>query len=373
MRRVCSFCSQPISKDSRTGLCSRHAMEVRREMTRRGLGGPSGPNHEEILEFLRAARGEVKLDAPPVESRVERVFRVAQETQRVVDWNANVLTLEADRVVVSSDVHVPRHDPESIRRVAQLGLAYDAEAYVVAGDLLDFEDLSTYPQPGPGGPDALSSLQAALDIMEGLLSIFPRILVMGGNHDVIRFIKRLDQRERAANSANSAIAALLGQDDRHYEDRYKEAMMRETVARLGGLASRVTWMPETHMYIKSPATGLTTAVFHQKKYSKRPPWEGLDLWTSEGKGCSVICTHTHGLGQARTPDGQHWLVQIGCNTRREWHHYATRHSTGGPEWMRGCALVWGGDPELFSIDSHKRKWEEVEARVAQREREREAS
>lgn len=357
-REPCASCSGERTRHSKTILCPSCTAWVRREIVRRGESPMGGPRVPQIEEFwIAQGRPDLSTKALALRDPVAFVEKVAAENQVVVDWNARVLTLPYDRVVVASDQHIPRHDPEVFKRIAQVALAYEAECIVFGGDLLDFEDLSTYPQPGPSGPGAKESVIRANEILGALMEVCPNLVCIGGNHDALRTLKTMDRAVQGRNKAAWMIAELEGTEAIDYEGRYRAIMERWSREKLGELASRVRWCPETHLYIH-PEGGERTKVTHQKSFSRNPSMEGKNIHYNEG--CHVITTHTHGVGAMRTPNGKCWVMNVGCGTRREWHHYATRHETGMPEWQRALALVWRGVPELFSIDSDPRKWEEVE-------------
>lgn len=319
------------------------------------VGG--NPTAEELRDYFARRGGNQDQVAHPIDA----IVGVATAEQRVTDWTAGVLTLTDESVVVTSDNHVPRHDIETLKRVAQLGLAYSARTLVCAGDFLDFEELSTYPQPqDPGRPS--DSVRSAVRILGAMLRVFERIVVIGGNHDVVRAVKSLD-RARRSQGADGWLWKDLDPDVRDYETRYIDTLEEYAFDQLGKLCDRIIFRPETHLYIQPEEGGAKTLVTHQRCGGQNPPHELRKIQTRER--CHVIGTHTHLIGYAKSDCGEFVRMNIGCGTAKEHHHYANRHDSGYPMFQRGCALVWRGVPELWDIDADPRRWAEVE-RVAAR-------
>lgn len=92
--------------------------------------------------------------------------------------------LDARRVLVLSDLHVPFHDVEAIEAALEYGERFKPDAILWNGDFFDFYSLSRY-ERRPDGPTAKQEIKAGSRIFRLVRERFPkaRQVFKLGNHD----------------------------------------------------------------------------------------------------------------------------------------------------------------------------------------------
>lgn len=289
----------------------------------------------------------------------------AEVTQHVsaTDWLKDTPIIRED-VVVISDTHVDKHEPEQLVKAALLAGAFGIETLVVAGDFFDFPALASKLHGERPNEDARANLRRGLLVLASLLKVFKKIVFFGGNHDIIRLTKSLEKSLEFKSQEGREIARLELADliDLDYEKRAVAILENEAKKIITERWSDIVWSGGTHCYVESSSH--RTLITHQKIGSIRPPYESLKIWQREG--CHVICTHTHLFGTAVAPNGRHILCNIGCGTDKKYHRYAVRHDTGYPEWILGVATVRNGIPQAYPVSSHLFDWSLVEAEYERR-------
>jgi predicted phosphodiesterase len=341
-RRPCvnPGCDQMTSAKGRTGLCVKCANEARKQLPYAQHRG-----HAPASDLLATIRTEVS------------------QQFSATDWLAETPILHED-VVVISDTHVDKHDPEQLVRAVLLAKAFDIQTLVVAGDFFDFPALASKLHGERPNEDARANLRRGLLVLSSLLKAFKRIVFFGGNHDIIRLTKALEKSLEFKSQEGREIARLELADliDLNYEQRAVAILENEAKKFITDRWQDIHWSGGTHCYVESGDQ--KTLITHQKTGSVRPPYEGLKIWQREM--CHVICTHTHLLGSAIAPNGQHIIANMGCGTDKKYHRYAVRHDTGYPNWVLGVATVRSGIPQVYPVSPTLYNWSLVEAEYERR-------
>lgn len=301
-----------------------------------------------------------------VKSRRAGLDILRTETQQHVhatDWLADTPILKED-VVVISDTHVDKHEPEQLVKAALLAGAFGIQTLVIAGDFFDFPALASKLHGERPNEDARANLRRGLLVLASLLKVFKKIVFFGGNHDIIRLTKSLEKSLEFKSQESREIARLELADliDLNYEQRAIAILENEAKKFISDRWSDIHWSGGTHCYVES--NGNKTLITHQKTGSIRPPYEALKIWQREM--CHVLCTHTHLFGQVVAPNGQHILANLGCGTDKKFHRYAVRHDTGYPNWVLGVATVRSGLPQAYPVSPTLYDWSLVEAEYERR-------
>ena len=103
--------------------------------------------------------------------------------------------------LVIADVHAPHADIDFLREIVQ---RQSYRRIIIAGDLFDFPQLSTYPPDEPP-PSLDTTLEAAGEVLR-LCAAYAPLTVFGGNHDR-RFVATLKHSFSFAHLINAALAA----------------------------------------------------------------------------------------------------------------------------------------------------------------------
>jgi len=282
---------------------------------------------------------------------------------RTTDWLADTPILHED-VVVISDTHVDKHNPDQLVRAALLGKTFGIHTLVVAGDFFDFPGLASKLHGERAQEDTKGNLFRGLMVMTSLLRIFRKIVFFGGNHDVIRMTKALEKEITGKSPDGRTMADLELGDllDLNFEQRAMTILENEARKVITERWQDILWSGGTHCYVE--VGDHKTLITHQKTGSIRPPYEALKIWQREM--CHVLCTHTHLFGSAIAPNGKHILANMGCGTDKRYHRYAVRHDTGYPEWILGVATVRSGRPQVYPVSDQLYDWSLVEAEYARR-------
>jgi predicted phosphodiesterase len=99
------------------------------------------------------------------------------------------MEIEAERVLIVTDIHAPRHDHRWMNQVISLALKWGVDTVIDGGDLIDWDAFSFY------GKDietlAEDELNAATQIVEILSGEFAKVYIIDGNHNR-RIVRKLE-------------------------------------------------------------------------------------------------------------------------------------------------------------------------------------
>ena len=354
--KTCPRCNGRRSKSSASGFCGKCSTVMNRQMADAGLVDRGGATADQLNSWWKKNAGQpAEVPTDPAEA----VEAIAREQQVAVDWNAKEVRLECDAVVIS-DVHVPQHDPAYLKRVAMAGIGLGIDTLVVAGDLIDCQELSVFVKDSPSALTARESLRRTMKVLGALRRVYRNIVVIGGNHEYLRLMRVMD-KATAGRTKEAWILADIDPEESEsvsYEERYVWIMERWNKLVNGDDGGGIRFRPETHCYVDGPLGKVY--VTHQSNSSRRPPYEGLNHW-QKFPDCHVITTHTHLSGAVVAPDGKHWILNVGTGSKREYHRYAVRHDNAWPEWVQAMAVVTDGVPELLTVHADPRRWRAIEA------------
>lgn len=356
----CKRCGGRTTLNSKSGFCAPCASFIQKQIAAAGECPRGGADRNLLNSWWSRNAGPVieRKETTPA----EYVADVARENQIAYDWNAKVVTLKEDCLVVS-DIHIPQHDPEYLRSVCKVSIAHGIKTLVIGGDLIDCQELSSFVKDSPSAHPVRESLQRTMKVIGALRNVFDKIVVIGGNHEAIRLQRTMDAAVAGRTKAAWILADIDPEEGESvsYEERYVWIMERWNKL-VNGDGVGVRFRPETHCYIEGSAG--KTLVTHQSNSSRRPPYEGLNHWQREQ--CNVVTTHSHLSGWVVAPNGKDAICNIGTGSKREYHRYAVRHDNAWPEWVQAMALVTDGVPELLTVKTHPRRWREIEAAYAEK-------
>lgn len=324
---ACSRCGTPVTVGSRTGLCRGCYDNLKRT-----TGRKVPPTAAELASMAKAemmAAGE----------------RFARAAGYARDYSVETPELSGDWVVVS-DVHVPRHSERTCCAVVAAGQRYDVRQLLVAGDLMDFEEISAHRHMGTEGVSAVQSLLLAFEVLQGFAVQFDRIVVIKGNHD-----DRLQRLIEAAVEGRSRAQAILDSIERQdvvdlsHRERYVEVLRRQLERHAPDLAGRVEWMGCPSVVLDLGG-GEKLRVTHPAIYHRKAPEAERRLAVKYEQ--SILGTHGHVWGASIAPNGRHLVAQFGCATDDWKHGYLFEKETDHPRWCRGFAVVQDGRVRLIA-------------------------
>lgn len=95
------------------------------------------------------------------------------------------------RILVLPDIHLPFHNKAAIKRIAEFNKTYKADLVIQLGDLVDAHAWSRWPKASSAmSPD--HEFAKARKGAEWLHKLFPKMVILHGNHDLRASNKRLD-------------------------------------------------------------------------------------------------------------------------------------------------------------------------------------
>ena len=87
------------------------------------------------------------------------------------------------RVLVISDTHAPFSHPDTVPFLAHLKKKLKPHVVVHIGDVVDFHAMSNY-EYDPNGYSPGHELGKAIEFLQEIYELFPKVLVCFGNHDI---------------------------------------------------------------------------------------------------------------------------------------------------------------------------------------------
>lgn len=228
---------------------------------------------------------------------------------------------ETQRELVISDLHVPEHDPYAIELAAKIISIIKPDGLTIAGDGLDFRQLSSFDQD----PDrAEERLQEELDEWLPVARMLVREMPKGakkkyvpGNHEGDR-LKRFLWRNAALSSLRvlqlAELMRLSDFDIEYHKDEYE-------------------LLPDV------------LTIKHGSYVSPHSAFAAKRELENEKHSISTISGHTHRLGAhyVRTRRGVVAAWENGCLCRvdPDW--------TKRPNWQQGMSLVVHDGVDTFGV------------------------
>lgn len=243
----------------------------------------------------------------------------------VLDIPANVnlitaspLTLDLDKWLYVSDLHVPLHNREWIRRLVLVASRHNVDSLIIGGDLFDFDSSSRHPK---------TQLQAGLnetlciagDLLVALCTVFDRVYVLPGNH-CRRVANKLDE---PLNFESLVYAALKGRVQ----------------------PGRIICTNYDYIYVGQEDSGWV--VGHPRYFSTIPAKGGAEVAMLQRR--NVIGAHNHIVGLSQSKDGRFWSIDPGHMTDPHMTPYIMESNglSKYPTWRNGFVLVNNNVPTMF--------------------------
>ena len=234
----------------------------------------------------------------------------------------DVPMVEADDVLVMSDVEAPFHDALWCSDVIGLAKKWGIKTVILAGDFLHFTSLSKFTKPmmsedgdnEDAEVEVSDEIESAAAFSDVLLNNFERIVMVLGNHED-RLTKRLAVATRV-----SIIRQLLGY---RFEDRFEIYPYYQCVVK----ASTGVWR-----------------VAHPRNYSIIPIRVASRL--ADKYQCNYIAGHGHDWGET-TSVGGYYAAACGCCVDPERLAYTTLRDNASPKMQQGAWMLHDGRPVLL--------------------------
>ena len=186
--------------------------------------------------------------------------------------------LPPDNYIVTSDWHVPYHDPKLIQMVLNAAVYHDADVLCI-GDMIDFPTISRFDSRDIDSAVGME-LSATGDVLHRFATAGVRVHWTKGNHE-LRFFKALKHQV----DMTDLVKMVIGED-----------------AGVTGYDNEDIWVS----YGSADSTWLLT---HQQEYSKTPMGVARKLFLRHH--CNIITAHNHHYGMETAPSGKHKLVEAG--------------------------------------------------------------
>ncbi len=228
------------------------------------------------------------------------------------------------RIVIASDFHIPFHDKSYVAELFQREA--DADVLIINGDLQDFYSISRFIKY-ESIPIERELAEVQL-FLEQASQTWPRIVIVGGNHDHARFEKQLRDRldaemckvvEFLAGGNLSPIAAMA----KHFPNI--------EIAKVTASRFAVPWMAQIGDLV----------VTHAEKFSITPgaALRKIDEWLTDMDAVLdlmpwrvLVQAHTHQLGVIPWKADK-LLIEGGCMCAQ--HGYQLAAKIGGRPQRRG--------------------------------------
>ncbi len=321
-------CGRMVGHMSASGLCRPCQIELQREAA--------------------ATRDASYLTAADYRAMLERVAPPTTE-----DWGRTEL-VRGD-CIVTSDIHVPHHDPAYLATLIEAARRDGIRQLVIGGDFIDFTEISRF-QRDARANDVRAAVVTAVRVLGELAKSFAGgIWVIKGNHE-LRLEGLLDAATQGRGWQANVLADLEHGDTEvlPYRQRYV-AILEQWTQRNAPEASKVVhWLPQAEIEIEGPPAERPWRVVHQRNGSRNPTMEGMHHWQRWQQ--PIICTHTHLSGQRIAPDGVTPIVQLGMGTVEAWHSYAWREPGGYPRWVQSYGIIRGGRLRLLVNSPYMDGW-----------------
>jgi len=321
---------------------------------------PGLPSNEEILRLLKSARSitslakrlgvsrawlrsrlnhlrQKGLEVPPIDGRYTQAIPELQ-TKIYSDF----LRLRGDWVI-SSDYHLPFVDRDLVSKMIKIARRLRVRNLLIAGDFLDCETISKYPDAG-SGIKLKDEISYSKDFLKILEANFDQIVWFFGNHDnrIIRALNRLHDLVVAERTTRETAEVFTGIPPERLDafEFAKNLFESEklTLSRYPYCEINDTWR-----------------ITHPKSYSRVPPFVEERLAIKWRK--SVLGTHGHLFGIRTEPSGHDIGVQIGCLADPNKIRYLNENETTHPRWTRGFAVIRNNAIYFFAANPRLTDWD----------------
>lgn len=225
------------------------------------------------------------------------------------------IRIEADRIALVFDLHVPFHDAVWLEQVVEVAVRRGHRTISIGGDLVDFSAFSFYGRQT--NVEAGDEIRLTRRVLEVLTTAFERVFYIGGNHEF-----------RLARLTGGAID-LMG-------------TLEMFCSMPGVTVSDYCW--------------LEVISGGERFYIEHPQNVSMHATVVAKALCSkylthVIAGHGHLWGMTRDASGRFWAIDAGmCADAKRLAYAAQRHSKR-PEMLTGAVLIEDGIPILLCPDN----------------------
>lgn len=273
--------------------------------------GKMGTKHRDIRK--RAGR-----DCLFNESAPNNVYELPEP--RVIERDPFVLPKTSRRLLVLSDVHVPYHDLDTLKKGLDFGASDGCDSILFNGDFMDMYGPSSH-DPDPRNMDLPREIADGRQALEYIRKRFPNIPIYykEGNHE-----------ERLERYLIKNAPVLLGMEE--FELR--------TILRLGELG--IQWIADKRLFLAGKLT-----IIHGHEYKGNGgvnPARWLSLRTPD----PLLCGHFH-----RT--SSHFTKSIKGEVSGAWSTGCMCHD--GPDyspynqWNQGFAMIHIDKDGTFEVEN----------------------
>ncbi len=292
------------------------------------------PVLDEAAELVRAEypRGDLRAIAAALTAQTGRewsikaVHNVAQrlDLHREVDQRMfppalgiprPPRTIEADRLVLCSDLQIPFHDRELLADMLRVARRDRCDTLVLAGDLVECQALSKWDRTTPA-IDWEKETDTASAVLYEFSQTFEHVYLIPGNHEY-RLLKTLQgQLDWQSVMAGWEIWDILADGGRPTVDNIP-------VIYLGDWA----------------------LICHPGNYSRVPGNVAAALASIHQR--SVFAGHEHSMSLRLDVSGRHLCVGLGCMCQAHLMDYKQFNMTTHPTWNRGFWTVISQQPTPY--------------------------
>jgi len=217
--------------------------------------------------------------------------------------------------IVMADLHVPYHNIGMLDRAMQIAGKFNITTLVIAGDLLNFDQISKHPHTTPHVP-LNDELALAGSVLRVLMEWFEHIYIISGNHDV-RLAKKVDKEI----SLRFVIDGALGED-----------------------------RPQCNLHVSDYSRmhlGETWLIGHPSRYSQIGGKTPADIALVVQR--NVVGSHNHIVGMMQSKDGRFVGIDPGHMTDPERHAYHRVTMPGQyAAWSSGFMAIVQDKPFIFN-------------------------
>lgn len=241
---------------------------------------------------------------------------IPESTSRTWDTFTKI---EADDVIIVSDIEVPDHDPRVLVRALLAGMTYGIRKIILAGDVIATDQDALNSWLTTWAEDGHKTYEACLDELKMIV----RALFEWFNEGVYGITGNHDERVARKTGGQITLPMLLGD-------------------------TPVDYSMYSYMYIHMPSKDEWVYVCHQYHYSKTPVRLAQDIWAVETapdgskRKMHVVITHTHIEQTGWSPDGEWRCISMGCARDPKKTKYARARATKFPKWNQGFVMIKDG-------------------------------
>jgi hypothetical protein len=223
--------------------------------------------------------------------------------------------------LVLADIHAPYHNKRMIERALKICKLHfsNVRDAVFAGDLYNFEAISSHPIDGPS-TGTNTDMHTAGAILRRVMADFDAVTVIPGNH-CRRIMKAMKSEYDFAFVVNGSLGS-----ERPHNCELRTSNLSYCYA---GKNGNRDWL-----------------IYHPTSYSGfggKTPAEQAQL-----DQINVVGSHNHVMGMMQSKDGKYIGVDPGHLSDESYHWYHAKDRNKFAAWTAGFCIVSNGRPYLFN-------------------------